>query len=426
VTSGKLSARMAHNLLAQYVTHGTAYVVPLIATPYLLRTLGIEAFGKLMYATSFLAIARVLVNYGFDLTAARQAAIIGATRNKELSALAIDIIFSRILIWFVLFISSVTLFPTGDSEYLLKQILVCLMFVLLGEALFPAWLFQALEDNKVLAGIKLISRLGYLLLLLCCVRSERDLLLVPLSEAAMSLVAGSLAIVVATRKYELMLVRPAISRITEQLKDGFSVFLSNASVQLYTNGNAVMLGAAGSARAVAEYAIADRVYSAIRGMLNPLVQVMFPIMARLEVESQEQLKQLRLELTRKMSVVLVVLAVLLIAVSGKVIFALTGEHSRNATLTLIIFSISLPFAWGSLLAPMLVARRRSSYLLKITVLGGAIGAILGPMFIWWAGSPGAGLSFLFVQIYNSVALNRAHKALDQQVQTNIITPKRSD
>ncbi|MFN4253351.1 oligosaccharide flippase family protein, partial [Deinococcus sp.] len=69
-----LSAPVRRNLRALLGGHLVTYALPLLTTPFLARTLGPAAWGVLAAAQAFALLCALLIEFGFDLSGAREAA----------------------------------------------------------------------------------------------------------------------------------------------------------------------------------------------------------------------------------------------------------------------------------------------------------------------------------------------------------------
>ena len=379
------------------------YVLPLVLIPYLIRVLGLEVYGTWIFALSFTIFARTFVSYGFDLTATRQVAV-DCHNSGKLSELYQSIVVVRSLIWVSCsIVIGLACWAIEDLRQVYDLALLA-MLILIGEILFPIWLFQGAETMGLITKVKLSSKAINLGLVMLLVKQPSDVLLVPILEAGTSLAAGVIALLVAFKKFNLRLVEFKMDRVCSEFRSGAPVFLSQLSVHFYTTINLIILGLMVGPVPVAQYSIADKVYSAVRGLLSPLVQALFPAMAvkfdRSSREFQSSLKRILLLLGALLGGSSIVLYVF----SELAVTLISGSQDQQATEALRILSISLFFAMGAFLGPMLVVQRAEKKLLKITIFGAAIGMILIVPFVNWFGVVGAAYVFLVVQIYNSFAL----------------------
>jgi PST family polysaccharide transporter len=254
------------------------YFLPLLLIPYLVRVLGIECFGSWMFALSFVIISRTCVTYGFDLTATRQVAV-SRSRPDILSDLYQAVLGVRVIIWLACTAAFLVSFPWVDELREIKSLVLLGMLILLGEILFPVWLFQGAETMGTITQVKLVSKVANLAAVMLLVRGPEDVLLVPVVEAATSFAAGAFAMTLALRRFHLRMGLPSVKRVSSEFRAGWAVFLSQASVHAYTTIHLIVLGFLAGPIAVGQYSVAEKIYSAVRGLLSPVVQALFPSLA---------------------------------------------------------------------------------------------------------------------------------------------------
>lgn len=402
------STDVLRNLGSLMILQFGTYLLPLLLIPFLVRKLGLEVFGQWMFALAFVTVARVCVSYGFDLTATRQVAstVVSPEQRSELLA---DIVTVRLMVW------GASLAVLLGLSYLVPQLaeirllLIAASFILVGEAFFPTWLFQGAEKMGIITQLRLGAKALNLLLVVLLVRSPADVLIVPIIEAGTLILAAGFALMVARRTLGVRISMPHITRMGAQMKDGGPVFVSNLAVQFYTTVNMIILGLIIGPIAVASYAIAEKIYSALRGLLTPLVQATFPALARMHDRARDNFSATYRNIVYALAGVLILLGAMLFIAADLLVWLIAGERDQTAVDTLRVFAVAFPFALGSFLAPMLVVRKYHKDLMRITIIGGIIGLLAAPPLSTMLGAAGAAGAFLVVQIYNSCALLLANK-----------------
>ncbi len=66
--------RLLDNIVSLYLLQGLNYLIPLAVLPYLVRVLGMEAYGLVAVAQSFAQYFNILTDYGFNFSATRSIA----------------------------------------------------------------------------------------------------------------------------------------------------------------------------------------------------------------------------------------------------------------------------------------------------------------------------------------------------------------
>jgi len=88
----KIKGTVFKNYLYLLMIQGANFILPLITIPYLVRTLGIHKFGIVMVAQSFAILLTIITEFGLDMSATRQVALI-KTDKKKVSQYFFDVFF---------------------------------------------------------------------------------------------------------------------------------------------------------------------------------------------------------------------------------------------------------------------------------------------------------------------------------------------
>lgn len=396
-----LTSNVVKNFFALAILQGGNYLLPLILIPFLIRTLGMNTFGDWVFAGLFVSIFRTFVNYGFDLTATRAVSVRREDR-MFVSELCATVVITRLVIFVLsclILLGLAVAFMNIWNVVLLAQLS---MLVLIGEAVFPIWLYQGMENMAAITQLRLGYRALFVLLVFLLVHGPQDVLLIPIIEAIGSLVAGLIALYLAFFRYGLSLRLPSPSSIMRELKSGASVFVSILAVHFYTTINSVLLGAIQGTVAVAQYSIAEKVYSAIRGMLGPVVQALFPGLSLLHEQDFNVFRRAVRNIALGFFAALVGLAIIVFFMSEIIVLLIAGQPDPAATRTLQILSITLTLGLGSLFSPLLVVQKKDHLLVPITFSTVAVNlAIVFPL-VHYYGVIGMAMALLITQLFQLV------------------------
>ena len=81
LSNSKDGRTVAGNYTALLFIQGANVILPLIALPYLVRTLGAERFGLVMIAQTMGVFLTIIVDFGFNISATREVSLLRNNRN---------------------------------------------------------------------------------------------------------------------------------------------------------------------------------------------------------------------------------------------------------------------------------------------------------------------------------------------------------
>lgn len=272
----QVSQNMLYLTLLNFIT----YLSPILLIPYLMKIVGEEKFGIYIFSWTFIFYFVFIVNYGFDFSATNQIAIHKNNRDK-ISSIFFNIIYTRIIIailcMFVIYIAANTI----QILYPYKQSLYFGFGIVFGIALFPSWLFQGMEEMKFITIINLITRLLPLLFIILLIRKAEQYQYVILIQAIGFIIGGIFSFIFSIKHYNLTFRKPSITIMVQQLKEGWSLFLSTVGMTLYRETNVFIMGfTIGNYSLIGYYSIADKFVRFAQSLALPIAQSLYPYFSR--------------------------------------------------------------------------------------------------------------------------------------------------
>lgn len=282
-----LKSTLLKNIFSLTFLQGINYLLPLITVPYLVRALGSDGFGILGFAFAFVQYFVILTDYGFNLSATR---IIATNKNSPEIVLntfsSVLVIKAGFLIASFLLLVLVTNLSSKIGIH--SKVFYLTFLMVIGSALFPIWLFQGLEEMGHIVWINIISKVIFTSAIFIFVKSPKDIYVAAGLQASGHLIAGILGFTLALTKLQLKIRFTGINQIKQHLSNGWPIFISTASISLYTNSNIVLLGFLCNEHQVGFYAAADKIIKAVQGFISPVSQAIYPHVNQLASESKEK------------------------------------------------------------------------------------------------------------------------------------------
>lgn len=320
-----MNITLVKNILSLAGIQGMNYLLPLITLPYLVRTLGPEGYGVLGYMLAIMQYGCLITDYGFNLSATRQIAIIQNDKNR-ISEVFWGVISAKLILAIVslLFILCFVLFERNISSHL--DVLFASFGLVLGNVLFPTWLFQGKERMGWIAISNIAARFTAVPLIFVFVHSPQDTWIAALITGGTSILAGIIGMYFVFKNKWVDFCKPPISTIIYQFREGWHIFVSSAAISMYTTTTTVILGILAGPVAVGYYVAADKLRLAVQGLIMPIAQALYPRINALMHKDQKQ----AFALIRKLLVIqgggTMLLSIALFSFSGLAINLLYGER----------------------------------------------------------------------------------------------------
>jgi len=392
--------RLIQNFLSLGVVQGLNFLLPLLVIPYLLHVLGVEIFGLLAMATAFIGYFMILSDYGFNITATREVSVHRDSIEKlnEIFSAVMMIKIFLMFAGFLVLLLALFLFDTLGDE---STIYLLTFAMVLGQVLFPIWLFQGMERMGYIAILNIIAKSIFLIAILVFVKEKEDAYLVPLFNSLGFIVVGVISLVYVYKEFNIRFVWQPYEVLKEYLILGWHVFLSRLAVILYTSSNIFVLGIFTNHIVVGYFAIAYKIISALATLGDILNQVFFPYLSKKWEESKESYYRLFSKISKNIFLAMLLLSGIVFWWSSEIITILSGEDITITKEILQIMSLILILApFGGLYSNSFVTQQKSFYVTKSTFWTLLVNLVLVGAVVPIYGAYGLAIVMVVVQLFH--------------------------
>jgi len=170
------------------------------------------------------------------------------------------------------------------------------------------------------------------------------------------------------------------------LQDGWHIFVSNIAISLYTMSTTFILGLFTNNTIVGYYSAADKLIQAVKGLMGPVSQTLYPFINKKVVESKENALKLIRKMTKLVAVITFIISLTVFLFAKEIIMIVLGQNYNESILLLKILSchpllIGLSNIFG--IQTMLSFNKKVAFqniLIFASILNLVLACILVPMF----------------------------------------------
>lgn len=265
---------MFFNIFYLAIIQVANYIFPLITLPYLARVLGVMQFGSLMLAQALIQYFITITEYGFNLSATKKISL--AKDQYDIDRVYTNTLYARLILAVICFISAIIISQSIKMFENQVGIISILFLGVLGNCLFPLYLFQGLELMKNIAWISILSKILMTMLTFILVRDVTDINGAAFALTMPLFLPGVISIFYISYKNIATIIKFDFTSVKKELKDGSSLFISQVAISFYTTFNSIMLGYFYGPTMVGIFAAADKLRIAAQSCYIPIQQVVFP------------------------------------------------------------------------------------------------------------------------------------------------------
>lgn len=216
----------------------------------------------------------IVTDYGFNLSATRKIAI--AENQNEIDSIYSNTLSAKLILATISFAVLILLVYTIPSYDAIRTITIIMFFSVIGNCLFPLYLFQGTEKMANITWITIVAKFLMLIAMFLLVKSKDDLYWAAFCISIPMFISGLLSLAYISSKRIASFKGINLNQGVAELKHSSTLFISQIAISFYTTFNTILLGHYYSPSIVGYYSAADKLRAAAQSCLSPVQQVVFP------------------------------------------------------------------------------------------------------------------------------------------------------
>lgn len=334
--------RLLSNVMSLGAVQIFSYLLPFLSLPYLARSLGPNELGRMAFALSIAQIFVIFTDYGFNLSGPKAIALAKGQR-EEITEIWCVVTWLRTIFAIAGLALLTMLLPWCQAIRENWDLIYIAYTLVIGNIIFPQWLFQGLERLRFVSIVQIGARLLVFAATFCIVHHPTDVRLATALQSLGPLLGGILTLPHTLHSLSTSQIKlPSKSTILHHLREGWHIFMSTAAINIYTSCNSFMLGLFVQPSTLGHYHVAEKLCKAVQMALSPISNAVYPMISRLAVDN----KQAAVIFARNLLLIMgggsLVISVLIFATAHLIVHELFGDGYEEAALLLQIMA-SLPF-----------------------------------------------------------------------------------
>lgn len=289
----KKNKKFIENIFSLFLNQGFNHILSLITFPYLIRILGPSNYGIVAFATVFTQYFIIFAEYGLNLIATRDVTLNknNLAKVSRLFSLITILKVYLIILSFILMLFIVFAVPSLRENYIVYLIS---FLMVIGNSIFPVWLFQGLEKMKYITIANVGSKVVTTLCIFIFVKSEADYFEAIFLQSLGYIIAMIFSLYYAFKMFGIRFTfYHDIPAMKQYLKEGGNVLISSFSQTVYGQGAVLITGFILGQTTAGYYSVVQRVTSIIVSLTHPFSQVLYPYICKLIYEDKEKYNEIK-------------------------------------------------------------------------------------------------------------------------------------
>lgn len=266
------------NTVSLYIINIAKLILPLVTLPYLTRVLSKDCYGVVSYVKSTMQYMQMLIDFGFVLSGTKDIIKSMGDKNK-LSSETSSIFFAKLLLSgtsagiMLIFTMIIPILRNNFGFTLLSFIPVFLTVFLFD------YFFRSIEQMHIITMRFVAMKLTSTILTFILVKSDNDMLLIPVLDIIGSIIAV-IMVWYELKKKNVRIVRVSFRTVLNKIKKSVVYFVSDIATTAFGALNTLLIGIYMNEADVAEWSLCMQLVVAVQSMYAPITSGIYPEMVK--------------------------------------------------------------------------------------------------------------------------------------------------
>lgn len=371
------------NAILNAVKQCCTIIFPLITFPYVSRTLGVEAYGKVNFSSSIISYISLLAGLGVSSYAIREGARIRDDK-KDFEKFASEVFSINVVSTVIAYVFLVLLILLWKKLEPYKILIVILSINVLLGTLGTDWVNTVYEDYLYLTVRYVLCQSLAVVTILIFVKKPEDVAIYAFFSNLGVILANILNLIYIRKKLHVNIKFTLKMNMKLHMHPIMLLFGNMISSMVYLYSDTTMLGILVGDVAVGYYTVSSKIYSLIKQLINAVSNVLTP---RLSYDFENKTaKNMNNNINSILGVLLIVvipITIGMIIMGREIILLIAGQEYLDAYPSLAILSLTLIFSTCAcvFVSVIMLAQRKDKEILISSGISAIVNILLNFILI---------------------------------------------
>jgi O-antigen/teichoic acid export membrane protein len=218
---------LIHNVFYMNIVKVIVLVVPLLVYPYLIKTVGLDSFGLVIWIWAIIDLLIIFVNFGFEISITKHISMYRDSKVK-LSKIFTSVLYLKLLFYFIVLTIVYLLFISIDQLNNNRDLFIYSTLIIIPEIFMPLWYFRGIEKMQFVALLTTSTKIMFAISIFVIIKKPDDFILIPILYAISGMISALVANYILIVKENIKIKKISIKRMYSYYKESLPLFASNS------------------------------------------------------------------------------------------------------------------------------------------------------------------------------------------------------